>query len=67
MSLKTAHTILLGLAIVFCVVSGIWSLGLAKALGARFLVVGIGCVVTLVGTVAQVRLFLGRTKDTKWL
>ncbi|MCL4691719.1 MAG: hypothetical protein KJ060_04320 [Candidatus Hydrogenedentes bacterium] len=67
MSLKTAHTILLGLAIMFCVVTGVWALGLAKALGARFLVVGIGCVVTLVGAVAQARLFLGRTKDTRWL
>jgi len=67
MSLKTAHMFFLGVAALFCIVAGIWAFGLTKSLGTRFILLGVGCVVTLFGVIAQGNRFLGRTKDTKWL
>lgn len=67
MSLKTAHTFFLGVATLFCIVAGIWAFELTKSPGTRFILLGVGSVVTLFGVIAQGNRFLGRTKDTKWL
>jgi uncharacterized membrane protein len=66
-SLRMAHTVLLGVAAVFCVVTGVWAFGLTKSNGVTSILLGVGCVIVFFAVILQFNRYLGRTKGTSWL
>lgn len=67
MSLRTAHTVLLAVAAVFCVICGVWALGLTKTYGIASIFVSVGCAVVFFAVILQFNRFLVRTKGANWL